>query len=142
MCALMVTSFFLVAKGVAPVVASLFPGARAYAHVSQVLPRARDARAHVRKLCSGRTARAPAVASFKTGLDGRLRDAPSPARLGVRARRRWIARTGRVVAPSAVTVLQRSSGTSIGAHGRCALYAREKARTLITCLKPSYHSVP
>ena len=42
--ALMVTSFFLVAKGVAPVVAILFPGARAYAYVSQVLPTARDAR--------------------------------------------------------------------------------------------------
>ena len=47
--ALMVTRVFLGAKGLRRCFASL--------------PRARDARAHVRKFCSGRTVRAPAVAS-------------------------------------------------------------------------------
>ena len=145
-------------KVIAPAVESLSSGARACAHVSQVLPtrkgvrcarqcsqvsfRAHHARAHVRKLCPGRTVREPVVASFKTCLNGRLRDAPSLARLVVRASWRSIARAGRVIASSAVNVLQRSSATSIRVHGRCALYAREKARTLIACLEPSYHSVP
>ena len=76
--ALMVKRVFLGAKGLRQCFASL--------------PRARDARAHVRKLCSGRTVRAPAVASrFSVSRPFRLSGARGARRcvakrLGIAAR--------------------------------------------------------
>ena len=61
----------------------VFLGAKELRRCFASLPRARDARAHVRKLCSGRTVRAPAVASrhsfFRQSpvpVVGRARSAP------------------------------------------------------------------
>ena len=55
--ALTVTRVFLGAKGLRRGFASLPRARHARAHISQDSFRARDARAHVRKLCSGRTVR-------------------------------------------------------------------------------------
>ena len=141
-CAFPLRKFFQGRAMRAPTVPSFRPYAHGLRRYSQVFLRVHARAPTFRKFFLGRAMRAPLFARFKTGLDGRLRDVPAQARLVVRARRRSLARAGSSVSPSAVTVLQRSSGTSIGAHSRCALYAREKARTLIACLKPSYHSVP
>ena len=65
-------------------VTMVFLGAKGLRRGFASLPRARDARARVRKLCSGRTVRAPAVASshsfFRQSpvpVVGRARRAPS-----------------------------------------------------------------